>query len=163
MHNAVDGNWATWGSYGACTVTCGGGSQTRTRTCSDPAPQHGGTTCSGSSSSHQTCNTHNCPSKQKCMSPVIFLILIMGLTYNTFWPISAVHVFTANVNTLTCFQLTVVGRPGDPMAPALWPVGEEHKSEVEPVPTPPPSIWGPTVWVVVRRHRVVAPRTVRVS
>ncbi|XP_052704188.1 uncharacterized protein LOC128180261 [Crassostrea angulata] len=57
----IDGNWATWGSYGGCTVTCGGGSQTRTRTCSDPAPQHGGTSCSGSSSSHQGCNAHNCP------------------------------------------------------------------------------------------------------
>eukprot|EP00105_Crassostrea_gigas_P023961 XP_011444035.1 PREDICTED: SCO-spondin isoform X3 [Crassostrea gigas] len=61
-HNCpIDGNWASWGSYGACTVTCGGGTQGRTRTCSNPAPQYGGSACSGSPSSSRTCNTHYCP------------------------------------------------------------------------------------------------------
>uniref|UniRef100_A0A8W8ILJ9 IgGFc-binding protein N-terminal domain-containing protein n=1 Tax=Magallana gigas TaxID=29159 RepID=A0A8W8ILJ9_MAGGI len=61
-HNCpIDGNWASWGSYSACTVTCGKGTQGRTRTCSNPAPKYGGSTCSGSSSSSQSCNTHNCP------------------------------------------------------------------------------------------------------
>nr|XP_022344318.1 SCO-spondin-like isoform X5 [Crassostrea virginica] len=61
-HNCpIDGNWASWGSYGACTVTCGGGSQSRSRTCSNPAPQYGGASCSGSTTSSQRCNTHYCP------------------------------------------------------------------------------------------------------
>ena len=63
IFGSVDGNWASWGSYGACTVTCGGGSQSRTRSCSNPAPSYGGASCSGSSSSKQSCNTHYCPSK----------------------------------------------------------------------------------------------------
>ncbi|XP_056009334.1 SCO-spondin-like, partial [Ostrea edulis] len=60
-HCPIDGNWATWGSYGSCTVTCGGGLQSRSRTCSAPAPQYGGAACVDFSSSSRTCNTHNCP------------------------------------------------------------------------------------------------------
>lgn len=57
----IDGGWASWGSYGSCTVTCGGGTQQRSRTCTNPAPQYGGANCPSSSTSSQSCNTHNCP------------------------------------------------------------------------------------------------------
>lgn len=59
---AVDGVWAAWGSWGTCTVTCGGGTQTRSRTCTNPAPQYNGADCPGSDGSSQDCNTHHCPS-----------------------------------------------------------------------------------------------------
>lgn len=58
----VDGFWASWGSWGTCTVTCGGGIQTKTRSCTNPTPQYGGSDCTGFSTATQTCNTHNCPS-----------------------------------------------------------------------------------------------------
>nr|XP_022339845.1 semaphorin-5B-like [Crassostrea virginica] len=57
----INGNWGSWGSYGSCTVTCGGGTQQRSRSCNNPAPQYGGANCAGSSVSSQSCNTHNCP------------------------------------------------------------------------------------------------------
>ncbi|XP_078312803.1 coadhesin-like [Crassostrea virginica] len=61
-HNCpIDGNWASWASWGTCTVTCGGGTQDRSRTCTNPAPLYGGSACGGSSSSRQACNTHHCP------------------------------------------------------------------------------------------------------
>nr|XP_022339841.1 semaphorin-5B-like isoform X4 [Crassostrea virginica] len=61
-HNCpIDGNWGSWGSYGSCTVTCGGGTQQRSRSCNSPAPQYGGANCAGSGVSSQSCNTHNCP------------------------------------------------------------------------------------------------------
>ena len=52
--NGVNGGWSSWGS---CSASCGSGVQTRT--CTNPAPAHGGSQCSGSSS--QTCNAHACP------------------------------------------------------------------------------------------------------
>lgn len=61
-HNCpIDGNWASWTSWGTCSLTCGGGSQSRSRTCTDPSPQYGGASCGGASSSSQDCNVQNCP------------------------------------------------------------------------------------------------------
>lgn len=56
----VDGGWSSWGTWNGCSVTCGGGSQTRTRTCNNPPPSGGGENCRGSSSELQSCNTQGC-------------------------------------------------------------------------------------------------------
>ncbi|XP_063430248.1 uncharacterized protein LOC134712536 [Mytilus trossulus] len=57
----IDGAWSQWGNFGQCSVTCGGGQYTRSRTCSDPYPQNGGLSCSGDSSEFTDCNTQACP------------------------------------------------------------------------------------------------------
>ena len=64
---SVDGEWATWGAWGDCSVTCGGGFQWRNRTCTNPAPQYGGSDCVGNNTdSPQDCNTQVCISKGIC-------------------------------------------------------------------------------------------------
>jgi len=50
----INGGWTVWGE---CSVTCGGGTQTRT--CTNPAPAYGGIDCVGDSS--QSCNAQSCP------------------------------------------------------------------------------------------------------
>ncbi|MEJ1270154.1 hypothetical protein NN561_000975 [Cricetulus griseus] len=57
----VDGKWASWASWSACTVSCGGGARKRTRDCSDPVPQHGGSKCEGSDVQSDFCNSDPCP------------------------------------------------------------------------------------------------------
>ena len=49
----TNGGWSAWS---ACSVACGGGTQTRT--CTNPPPANGGAACSGASS--QSCNTQSC-------------------------------------------------------------------------------------------------------
>ena len=61
---AVDGNWTDWGDWNLCSVTCAGGTQGRSRTCTNPPPRNGGRECSGESEDVQSCNENPCPSKE---------------------------------------------------------------------------------------------------
>ncbi|KAL9955596.1 hypothetical protein ACROYT_G036938 [Oculina patagonica] len=58
----VDGGYSSWGPYGNCSKTCGGGVQTRDRTCTNPPPANGGKDCNGlgPSSSTRKCNEQPC-------------------------------------------------------------------------------------------------------
>jgi len=49
------GRWGSWGSWSSCTVSCGGGLSTRTRSCV------GGSGCAGSNSESKSCNSLACP------------------------------------------------------------------------------------------------------
>uniref|UniRef100_A0A8D2B9D0 Hemicentin-1 n=1 Tax=Sciurus vulgaris TaxID=55149 RepID=A0A8D2B9D0_SCIVU len=60
-HCPIDGKWTTWASWSACTVSCGGGARQRTRDCSDPVPQYGGSKCEGSDIQSDFCNSDPCP------------------------------------------------------------------------------------------------------
>ncbi|XP_020629634.1 SCO-spondin-like [Orbicella faveolata] len=57
----VNGRWSLWAAWSACTKTCGTGSKTRHRTCTNPPPKHGGV-CIGPSVQTKTCAKQNCPS-----------------------------------------------------------------------------------------------------
>merc|ERR1711962_1809172 len=58
--NVVDGGWSSW-SYGACSKTCGGGTQRGTRSCNNPRPSNGGKICAGSGVTTRQCNIKSCP------------------------------------------------------------------------------------------------------
>ena len=59
----VNGDYSDWGPYGKCSKTCGGGMQTRKRTCTNPPPANGGDDCNGlgPDSSTRECNNQECP------------------------------------------------------------------------------------------------------
>lgn len=57
----INGNWGPWSPWDACTVTCGGGLQKRSRLCNNPEPQYGGKTCVGEAKGTQVCNKQDCP------------------------------------------------------------------------------------------------------
>ena len=69
----VDGGWTTWVLDGDCSVSCGGGTQQRTRACTDPAPVGTGATCSGSETSEIACNSDVCPGINYYLDFLIFL------------------------------------------------------------------------------------------
>ncbi|XP_013387743.1 SCO-spondin [Lingula anatina] len=57
----VNGNWGPWCcGWGACSASCGGGVQSRTRQCAMPAPAHGGLPCQGPNVETQACNVFPC-------------------------------------------------------------------------------------------------------
>ena len=57
---SVDGVWAKWQFWGACSAECGGGERKRYRECAAPASAHGGNGCPGSVEEGEPCNTHAC-------------------------------------------------------------------------------------------------------
>ena len=57
----VDGGWTDFGDWSECSAECGGGNQPSSRTCSNPAPAHGGADCQGDAEETQECNTQACP------------------------------------------------------------------------------------------------------
>ena len=57
----VNGRWSAWLSWGACSRTCGGGAQRRSRTCTNPPPRNGGAACSGGRFQTRLCNSNGCP------------------------------------------------------------------------------------------------------
>ncbi|XP_078354720.1 uncharacterized protein LOC144639299 isoform X1 [Oculina patagonica] len=58
----IDGGYTDWSAF-ECSVTCGGGTKTLTRTCSNPPPYNGGKDCSelGPAKKTEECNTNKCP------------------------------------------------------------------------------------------------------
>ena len=57
---SLDGEWSDWSEWDNCTAECGGGNQTRTRSCTNPEPQFNGTDCDGENSETQICNDEPC-------------------------------------------------------------------------------------------------------
>ncbi|XP_014674902.1 PREDICTED: SCO-spondin-like [Priapulus caudatus] len=55
----VDGVWRSWTSWERCSVSCGGGENSRSRTCIGPF--HGGAACDGNSSEWGNCSSNPCP------------------------------------------------------------------------------------------------------
>ena len=55
-----DGKWAEFGDWSECSAECGGGTQTRTRNCTNPAPARGGADCVGEGEETRECNTNEC-------------------------------------------------------------------------------------------------------
>ena len=54
------GKWGAWGNYSVCSVTCGNGTQIRSRLCNNPPPQFGGADCVGNSTSSLVCVRTKC-------------------------------------------------------------------------------------------------------
>jgi len=77
--DVVIGGWSNWTSWSPACPACGDVTQTRTRTCTNPAPQCGGANCSGVSSESRSCGLPPCVTNQ---APVaVATISKDGITY----------------------------------------------------------------------------------
>ena len=70
LFDLVDGGYSEWEEWSDCSVTCGGGTRTRYRQCTNPVPQHGGKDCEDLEPPTETeeCNSNECPGKYFCFS-----------------------------------------------------------------------------------------------
>ena len=79
---AVNGSWSDYSEWTSCSVSCGGGSQTRDRSCSNPAPAFGGDNCEGNAEETQKCNLHECPGKILRICSMLLNIIDKLSTYS---------------------------------------------------------------------------------
>ena len=79
----VDGGYSQWNSWNACSKSCGGGNQRRTRKCTNPKPAFGGKDCSklGPAEESQTCETRDCPGNLISSADVRFRYLLTCFCY----------------------------------------------------------------------------------
>ena len=59
----VDGKFSSWSNFGVCSKSCGPGTQSRTRSCTNPPPQFGGKDCVGDILQTRNCSFGQCPGK----------------------------------------------------------------------------------------------------
>lgn len=64
LADKLDGGWSVWSAWSTCTVSCGGGTQTRSRSCSEPVPVNGGAECVGHDTESQPCSSQDCPGEK---------------------------------------------------------------------------------------------------
>ncbi|NXC29407.1 ATS7 metalloproteinase, partial [Campylorhamphus procurvoides] len=57
----IDGGWSSWGSWAACSRSCGAGVQSAERHCNTPTPKYGGRYCLGERKRFRICNVRPCP------------------------------------------------------------------------------------------------------
>ena len=58
------GGWTSWSAWSACSEPCGVAVKSRRRSCSSPAPTHGGRDCSGDAQQEIMCHSNPpCPSE----------------------------------------------------------------------------------------------------
>ena len=77
VFSGVDGGFSGWSFWSDCSLTCGGGIQTRTRTCTYPPPQGYGEDCDGPLQDDQACNKSPCPGGKSSSLPRITLSMRM--------------------------------------------------------------------------------------
>ena len=60
ISDPVDGSWSSWSDWSQCSQTCSGGTESRERDCTRPAPAFGGRDCVGERSELRRCNSQPC-------------------------------------------------------------------------------------------------------
>ena len=81
----MDCKWTDW-QIGQCSVTCGGGTRTNTR--SKSVEENNGGKCTGDSTAQENCNDQSCPGnidlycETTIMTKVIYMIILHEIGYN---------------------------------------------------------------------------------
>ena len=73
----ADGNWTRWSPWSQCSRRCGGGVQTRSRSCTNPQPAFGGSYCDGRSLEKRPCNSQECWGTHITVLPNLLMIMLL--------------------------------------------------------------------------------------
>ncbi|WAR05389.1 CADN-like protein [Mya arenaria] len=123
----TNGNWAEWTKWSSCDITCGNMTQTRRRTCTNPAPNHYGKNCTGPETDIQTCVL------QTRVARMAHIQLVWN--YRAFIQKSKAYFKASNVPKLCAHSFTVDGVDGNLGVFVQFPVALVCNTGIELVPT----------------------------
>ena len=72
----VNGIWGMWGEWSTCSRTCDSGTLTRSRSCDNPVPAHGGSDYPGNKYDTTQCNIQTCSDIYVIIQCLIFFLLL---------------------------------------------------------------------------------------
>uniref|UniRef100_A0A8C4TST3 Peptidase M12B domain-containing protein n=1 Tax=Erpetoichthys calabaricus TaxID=27687 RepID=A0A8C4TST3_ERPCA len=101
------GSWSSWGPWGQCSLTCGGGVQFAHRLCNNPPPRNNGRFCTGKRSIYRSCNVEACPASsnlqnEQCEARNGFQTDPKGVKTFVEWVPKYAGVLPGDVCKLTC-------------------------------------------------------------
>lgn len=79
----VNGGWSTWTTWSSCSAVCGRGWQKRSRSCTNPTPLNGGTSCEGQNVQKSAC-VATCPGNSQATLFVLWRLASCGFLYAFF-------------------------------------------------------------------------------
>ena len=86
----VDCEWDEWGDWSTCSLTCGGGEQTRSRVILRPEA-FGGVPCVGPPEEARACNEDACPGKTKMIKFITIYNKLISLKENIYTTESSIN------------------------------------------------------------------------
>lgn len=79
----VNGGWSTWTTWSSCSAVCGRGWQKRSRSCTNPTPLNGGTSCEGQNVQKSAC-VATCPGNSQATLFVLWRLASCGFPFAFF-------------------------------------------------------------------------------